>query len=853
MKQLFIIILFVSISLKGVVADECIGKVDILPHLSYKYMAYEELRDISNEVKDYKRAVSNARKFHNQTDSKHVKYARDFEKRISPYIKSPAALYYLGNLNYDLQEKNISEEKKRDIVANIKRLLKYVFLNYQMMILELSKDPFLEDKPKLQKKVKKWKMEFSDDCIAFAKQIDEELLNEDPSTPKGRTRIIEDYLKQAPLVGEEMDFVDELKKYGLHHPGHVISPNGYIEGNRVELFNKNEWGKEQFIWYVKHKNVFKEHGYSSEDPPDGVKFYTELIKNNKSVFEEADTDEQIGFPGFEEHPGFKKGIFKELVEGIRSTSIGDRNATIFIDIFLLGETIGVVIAKEIVRAIERNPSLKVFILRDMENHYGHKENMVPVYNYLRAYSKHKPGNLIILPAELDLHPTGLADWMNYLIPEDAQEKFGNSIQLSPMAKADHSKIMVINGKHLDGSAVAYVASKNWLDTSGGINYDEVIKVWGPAATIIQDNYVPDMIAALIKEYKDPKTQKCHVNYLKLLYNAATKTKGLPLPRIENGSPQNSRGEKEDDIDYMLVAQTIVSDWDILNRKEGNLPDSLYVEKAGKTIINIGENNHNSHIRNALDQDIYLIENSTRKILVADQFYIEPRLVRATVEAAIDKKFDILLTSMPGPLGVMPDNFLNVAYLDLLLKHEASKNIRLRWKKLYRSGEMIQEFHMKTLTGGNENYDIHISGSANKGFMTMRGAFRETQVMIFQPAQEKGTIAQLAKNDFDKYFINKGGKCFSQILIKKNKADKKRKVDSKEKVPVEENVGAVEADLNYSFFEAAKSILKLINPNPDKDIDKNEAYKVFKKAREIGEALYNPYSFSLPPTKRTADE
>ncbi len=52
MKQLFIIVLFVSISFQGIVAEE-IGKcVDILPHLSYKYRAYEELEDISSEVKD---------------------------------------------------------------------------------------------------------------------------------------------------------------------------------------------------------------------------------------------------------------------------------------------------------------------------------------------------------------------------------------------------------------------------------------------------------------------------------------------------------------------------------------------------------------------------------------------------------------------------------------------------------------------------------------------------------------------------------------------------------------------------------------------------------------------------------
>ncbi len=209
---------------------------------------------------------------------------------------------------------------------------------------------------------------------------------------------------------------------------------------------------------------------------------------------------------------------------------------------------------------------------------------------------------------------------------------------------------------------------------------------------------------------------------------------------------------------------------------------------------------------------------------------------ATVETArkgID--VDILLASFPGSLNAMPKNFPNILYLDLLLGDGTPGNIRLRWKKIYHSSEMAQEFHMKTVTGGNQNYDVHISGSANKGFMTMRGAFRETQVMIFQPAEEGDTVAKLAKGVFDDNFEEKQGDSIVDI------SDEYKKV-------IENNIGAVAADMNYKFPKMMQFFFKVLNIDPE-----TEAYKFFKKAREIGEGFYNPHSFSLPPTKRNAED
>ena len=210
---------------------------------------------------------------------------------------------------------------------------------------------------KLLKKVMDWKEEFDDGSLAFVQRIEDKLLNEgihdwlsgeDPSTLKGRTRIIENSLKEAPLVGGgNLDFAGELAEHGLSHPGHVISPNGYIRGNDVGISIKIAGDTTMFEWCVEHKEVFIRHGYPTGDSAVDLEYYRECIKNNEGVFEQPDTSEEIGFPGIDDHPDFKDGIFKELVGGIRSTYIEKGNATIFIDIFFLGETIGVVIAKRL--------------------------------------------------------------------------------------------------------------------------------------------------------------------------------------------------------------------------------------------------------------------------------------------------------------------------------------------------------------------------------------------------------------------------------------------------------------------------------------------------------------------------
>src|SRR5690606_4122904 len=66
-------------------------------------------------------------------------------------------------------------------------------------------------------------------------------------------------------------------------------------------------------------------------------------------------------------------------------------------------------------------------------------------------------------------------------------------------KSDHSKVFVIDGKTQHPTAL--VGSKNLTDASGALCFDEVVKVEGPGAAVVQDDYYFDMVYALSREMK----------------------------------------------------------------------------------------------------------------------------------------------------------------------------------------------------------------------------------------------------------------------------------------------------------------------------------------------------------------
>jgi hypothetical protein len=70
------------------------------------------------------------------------------------------------------------------------------------------------------------------------------------------------------------------------------------------------------------------------------------------------------FPSADLHPVWmqKEGVFKEILQAIRNAK-----ESIFIDIFFLGGTMGVSLAQEIIKTLEKRPGLKALLLRDNYN------------------------------------------------------------------------------------------------------------------------------------------------------------------------------------------------------------------------------------------------------------------------------------------------------------------------------------------------------------------------------------------------------------------------------------------------------------------------------------------------------
>ncbi len=822
--MLYVVSITIHVSLMAFADDQCSSnEVDLFPRLAKKYKIYEAMSDIAEQVKNYEKITNHARIFNNEADEKHKAYAEDFKQRISPFLPRTPVLHYLGNLNEEMQ--GASESEWSDKIQKLVRTVEFVMLNYKMMLEELAEDPFLEGKPEFQKWVVYWAKKMKDFEYMdpeYAICMSSKLSKAQGSTAMERTKIIEECMGKLPLIGaKDFNLIASLKEHGHSHPGHPISPTGFVRGNKATINWRNRWDAQTVEWYEKHMGVFEKYGYVKDGVPMGVDFYREKIQRGEGVFEEyekvsslLETSQEIGFRKFEDHPGFQSGIFRELVEAIQETKKGGEQ-TIFIDIFFLGQTIGVVFAHEIVEALESNPKLKVLIIRDLVNHYGHAHGMMPVYNYLRAYSEIHPTRMVIMPAELDQHPTGLADWMNYFFTGSSQEMNIDKLPLAIMAKSDHSKVMVINGTNRNGQATAFVSSKNWLDASGGITYDEFVRVQGPAATIVQDNYVPDMVAALIR-----REQK---SYLEHLYQARF-GRNFPI-RPESGK-----------VDYETMALKVVSDFDILGRRKGQEKNAFWnrilcSKKVGDAIVSVGENNHNGTILSALDQDLYLIDNSTKKVLVADQLFYERRLVNAAIEATQrGVGFDVLLNSIPQTGDILPANFPNVLYLDRLIEESREGMMTVKWKRLFHTPAMVQEYHKKTVTGGSDLYDIHISGSANKDFMTMRGAFRETQVMVFQPSSQRETVAKLATEVFYKDFVEGPTKEFSIEPVGHNGE-------------YNDNTGAVTADLTYQFPRKSRDFYRSLGY-----IGRGEDYKIAQFLRQFIEGIANPYTFSLPASK-----
>lgn len=486
-----------------------------------------------------------------------------------------------------------------------------------------------------------------------------------------------------------------------NNPGHGISQTGWISGNAINYLNVTPTSPEIFN-SLKPKVHLVSELYPLANKGSLEYFYS---KNENEVFT---AEEGFFTPDNDPVWNSKFGILSEIKKAILKAE-----DTIFIDIFFLGGTMGVSMAKILIKQIETKPNLKIFMLRDNINHLTYDKEMKPVFNYLLAYSLKHPTKLIISPSHINSHNSGLPGYLSSYINESWLElagiNTGTKASLSPIhlgIKSDHSKVLVIDAK--GENPVAFVGSKNWISSSGAICYDDVAMIQGPAALVVQDDYYFDMFYALRYEIRE---------------------KIIDLWAKEGWSSEHYRP----DLPITSKIINILKPFDLINRNEkgeGDLSQNVLAPIKGDVVLRTGMNNVDSTVKSALDQNIQSILFAKNRIYINDQYVFDRNIINALLIAkSKNPNLDIKLILEPvldSPIPGMP----NLLFADILTK----AGIQLKFKKKTAGdAEIRQEYHAKTLSVDGKYI---IVGSANKDFNTMYGSFREEQLDVFDPKATK---------------------------------------------------------------------------------------------------------------------
>ncbi len=492
--------------------------------------------------------------------------------------------------------------------------------------------------------------------------------------------------------------------------GHVISTSSWVPGNKVEYLKPNDTSEKlmKTLEVRNGKNGPMERLY----PLSGAGSFSALLKRIEKNPLDVFTEKEGFYPSTKEHPVWNQtqGVFKDLLNGIDLAK-----ETIFMDIFFLGGTMGASLAKHLVENLEtKKGSLKAFIIRDNYNHYGHEAEMRPVFNYLLAYSYLHPDRLVITGAYIKEHHSGLPKFVEGMVSDVFLVESGiqKHLVLYGRAISDHSKTIVIDVK--TENPTAFVGSKNLTDASGAICYDEIVKVSGPVAAVVQDEYYDDMAVGLKKEMSDPSSYADLIRQLK----------GDGYPSFATYLAKNGWAKDPQALSKSIDenAKNILKPFDLLERdangkatRDRSAP--LSVLNVGNTVVRTGMNNWDSTRMSAVDEVIQMILSAKKTIYINDQFLFDRRVVLALFKA----KEDHPGLEIQAILHKFPPNYI---YLKELHDH----GIAIKWKNILEGGKGVdQEFHGKTISADGMSV---IVGSANKDQSTMYGSFREEQLEVY---------------------------------------------------------------------------------------------------------------------------
>ncbi|HCM41438.1 MAG: hypothetical protein A2Z97_14650 [Bdellovibrionales bacterium GWB1_52_6] len=456
---------------------------------------------------------------------------------------------------------------------------------------------------------------------------------------------------------------------------------GYIPGNKVELISDNDRSMERIQWL-----------------------------NDRAIFAGGKLDWNAPYmlmDGPDAHIIFKNDpIFKKIRELVDSA-----HDSIFIDIFLCGGTMGGALARYLIdQALLKaaaNPDFRVLILHDFATNYNMKDEMMPVFEYIRDRIRNEPavGRVVsLLQANIQRHPPGIPFGITNLIPKtDAVFKEVEKRNTYFESKIDHSKVIVVDAN--SDRPQAYFGSKNWTDHSGGYYYDNALYVAGPAAALVQAAYWDDVDAALTRDEQERKW-------------------------------------------FFFKEQGFGNDGYLSRRKE--LLDWFQIARleypiAGNQPVRLGEANVDGVIKDVRNMLIEMIQGAERHIYMEQLFIYDKYINDALIKRKIQKpQIDIrVLADHNGNFGF--GGFPNTMFVRELVANGIQVRARrtLGVTATFPNGESRtyhQENHRKISSFDGKTMMV---GSSNLNPDTLQGSFRELGAQIFD--QE-----EIAK--FENYFV-----------------------------------------------------------------------------------------------------
>lgn len=463
--------------------------------------------------------------------------------------------------------------------------------------------------------------------------------------------------------------MDILKRFPEADP-YSLAATGYIPGNIVELVSHNEISPERIQWF--NDRVIFAGGKLDFSQP-----YMKMPLSNQD----------------EGHPSFKDPMFAKIRDMILSAK-----DSIFIDIFLFGGTMGGTLSKflldQTIIKKSQNPNFKVLILHDYATNYNMKEEMMPIFEYIRDRINSEAalkGSVFLMQANIQRHPPGIPFGLTNFVPK-TEETFKSLEKRATYyeSKIDHSKVIVVDAE--SDAPQAYFGSKNWSDHSGGYYYDNALYVKGPAAAMVQAAYYDDVDAALTL---DPQERKWF--YFK-----------------EQGFANEA---------YLPYRKEIL-EWFKLKRTS--------YPAIGSQIVRLAEANVDGKIKDTRNMLIDMIAKAESHIYMEHLFIYDKYIADALMKRKSQKpslKIQILADHNGNfKMGGLP----NTIFLEQLLKHGIEVRARktLGIEAHFPNGskqEYHQENHRKITSADGK---VMLVGSSNLNPDTLQGSFREFGAQIF---------------------------------------------------------------------------------------------------------------------------